>query len=95
MPLSFHWSAQISDVFVVRRPLLFFFRFKRLVHAVEDAVRLLVVASLNVTLVLVVDVVVVVVVVNIISLADVQVLFLHAPVLTPTVAISIVALFLS
>ena len=58
MPLSFQWSAQVSDVFVLRRPLLSFFRFKGLAHVVENVTRLLVVAILDVTLVLVVVVVV-------------------------------------
>ena len=57
MPLSFLWSAQISDVFVLLRPLLSFFHFQGFPHAVEDAVRLLVVAILDVTPILVVVVV--------------------------------------
>ena len=54
MPLSFFWSAQVSDVFVLLRPLLSFFRFGGLAHAVEDAVRLLVFVSFAVAHVLVV-----------------------------------------
>ena len=92
MPLSSLWSAQVAGVFVVIRPLLSFFRFQGLAHAVEDAVRLLVVASLDVTPVLVVVVLTVVIV---ILLAGDEVLFLHAPALTPTAALAVVALFLS
>ena len=80
----------------------FFFCFQGLAHAVEDAVHLLVVASLDVTLVLVVVVVtlvlaavVVVAAVNVTLLAGDEFLFLHAPALTPTVALAIVALFRS
>ena len=53
----------VSNVLVFRRPLLFFFRFQGLNLAVEDVVRLLVVASLDVNPFLVVTVIVVVVVV--------------------------------
>ena len=60
-----------------------------LAHAVKDAVHLLVVASLDETLVLVVFVVIVTL------LAGDEVLFLHAPALTPTGALAVVALFLS
>ena len=82
------------------RPLLSFFRFQGLAPAVDDAVRLLVVASLEVTPALVVVVVnlvlaAVVVVLIIILLAGDEVLFLHAPALTPFVALAVVALFLS
>ena len=107
MCLSFFWSARISDVFVLLRPLLSFFRFQ-LAPAVEDAVCLLVVGSLDVisvlvvgvTLVLVAVVVVlflaaVVVVVTVIFLAGDEVIFLHAPALTPTADLAVVALFLS
>ena len=98
MPFSFLWSAQVSDVFVLRQPLLSFFRFQGLAQAVEDTVRLLVVATSDVTLALVVVVVTlahVVVVVNVILLLDNEVLFSHAPALTPTAALAVVALFLS
>ena len=104
MLLSFLWSAQVSYVFLLLLSLLSFFRFQVLAHAVEDAVHLLVVASLEVTLVLVVVVrtlvlaavvVVVVAVVNVTLLAGDEVLFLHAPALTATGALAIVALFLS
>ena len=107
MPLSFLWSAQVSVVFVLLRPLLSFFRFQGLAHAVEDAVRLLVVASLDVTPVLVVvsvtlvlvavvvTLVLDVVVVNVILLADDEVLLPHAPAPTPTAALAVVALFIS
>ena len=94
MPLSFLWSAQVSVVIVLRRPLLPFVRFQGLAHAFEGAVRLLVVASLDVTPLVVVVVVVVVIVVVILLAAD-EVLFPHAPALTPTVALAVVALFLS
>ena len=109
MPLSFFWSAQVSDVFVLRLPLLSFFRFQGLTHTFEVAVRLLFVASLDVTLVAVVVVVVVVVVsvtlvlfavifvavVIVIRLAGDEVLFLHATAPTPIGAFAVVALFLS
>ena len=91
MHLSFLWSARVSDVFVFRQPLLFFFRFQGLAHAVEDAVRFLIVAALDITPVLVV----VVFVVNAILLADNKYLFPHAPALTSTAALAFVALFLS
>ena len=89
MLFSFLWSAQISE------PLLFFFRFQGLAHAVEDAVRLLAIASLDVTpllvaavvvvnVTLVLDAVVVVAVVMVTLLAVDEVLFLPAPALTPT-----------
>ena len=105
MPLSFLLSAQISDVFVIRRPLLSFFSFQGLVHTVENAVCFRVVAfltlllfavavvSLTLVLVVVVVVVVVIVVVNAILLADAIVLFPHVPVLTPTATLAVVALF--
>ena len=86
MLLSFLWSAQVSYVFLLL-PLLSFIRFQVLAHAVEDAVHLLVVASLDLTLVLVVVVVVTLV-------AGDGVLFLHAPALTPTGVLAVVALFL-
>ena len=78
--------------------LLSSYRFQGLAHAVEDAVRLLVVASLDVTPVAVVVSLVltaVVVAVNAILLAEDEVLFLHAPALIPTGALTVVALFLS
>ena len=93
MLLSFFWSAQISDVLVLRLPLLSFFCFQRLAHAVNDAVRLLFVASLDVTLVLVA--VVFVAVVNLTLFAGDEVLFSHAPAPTPTANFTVVALFLS
>ena len=96
MPLSILCSAQVSAVFVLRRP-LFFSRLQGLAHSVEDAVRLLVVASLDVTPLLTVAVVaaaaVVVVVVAVILLAGDTILFLHAPALTQTVALAVIALF--
>ena len=103
MPLSFLWSAQVSDVFVPRLPLLSFFRFQVLARAVEDAVRFLVVVFLDVALVLVVVVVVAVtlvlaatvVAVNAILLAVDKVLIPHAQAPTPTVALAVVALFFS
>ena len=99
MPLSFLWSAQVSDVFVPRLPLLSFFRFNGLTHAVEDAVRLLVVVFLDVNLFLNVVVTLVlnatVVAVNAILLADDKVLLPHALAPTPTAALAVFALFLS
>ena len=92
MPLSCLWSAQVSVVIVLRRPLLPFVSFQGLAHAFGGAVRLLVVASLDVTPLVVVVVVVIVVV---ILLAGDEVLSPHAPALTPTVALAVVALFLS
>ena len=97
MPVSFIWSAQVC----FRRlcsssDSAFFFRFQGLAHAVEGADRLLVVASLDVTPVLVVVVVVFVVVVAVvivILLADDEVPFLHAPALTSTATLAVVALF--
>ena len=88
MLLSFLWSAQVSDVFALRRLQLSFFRFQGLAQAVKDTVCLLVVASLDVTLVLVV-------VVNVIFLADDEVLFPHASALTSTAALAVIAVFLS
>ena len=73
-------------------------------HVGEDAFRLLVVVTLDVTLVLVVlvlDVAVFVLVVaaviavNVNLLADDEFPFWHAPALTATVALAVVALFLS
>ena len=109
MLLSFFWSAQVSYVFLLLLPLLSFFRFQVLAHAVQDAVHLLVVASLDVTLVLdvvvvtlvlvvvvvtlVLAAVVLVAVVNVTLLAGDEILFLHAPALTPTGALAVVALF--
>ena len=86
MPSSFLWSARVSEVFVLRRPLLSLFRLQGLAHAVEDANRLLVVATLDVTLVLVLVVavvsvtlvLVVVVVVNVILLFVVAVAAVNA-----------------
>ena len=105
MLLSFLCSAQVSDVFVLRLPLLSFFRFQGLTYTFEVAVRLLFVASLEVTLLVVVVVVVVVVsvtlvlvavifvaVVIVIRLAGDEVLFLHAAAPTPTGAFAVVAL---
>ena len=92
------WWAQVSDVFVLRLPLLSFFRFQGLAHAVKDVVRLLFAASLDVILALVAVVVTLVLVVAVVSvtlLSGDEVLFLHAPALTPTGALAIVALFLS
>ena len=99
MLLSFLWSAQVSDVFVRRLPLLFF-RFQGPSHAVEDAVRLLVVVFFDVTLVLVNVVLSLVlaapvVAVSAILLADDEVLFPHAPAPTPTATLAVVALFFS
>ena len=96
--LSFLWSAQVSDVFVLRLPLLSLFRFLGLAQAVEDAVHLLDVVFLDVTLVLVIVVVtlvLVVVVINATLLPDNEVLFPHAPAPTPTADLAVVALFLS
>ena len=89
MLLSFLWSAQVSDVIVFPFPLLSIFRFQRFAHVVEDVVCLLFVASLDVTLVLVI------VVVNVTILAGNEILFSHAPASTPTAALRVVALFLS
>ena len=88
MLLSFFWSVQASNVFAVRRPLLYFCRFQGLAHAVKDAVRISAVAALDVTLVLVVAV-------NVIFLADDEVLLPQASALTPTAAFPVVSLFLS
>ena len=82
MLLSFLWSAQVSDVFVLL-PVLSFFRFQGFAHAVEDAVRLLFVASLDVTLVLVV--------VKVTLLAGDEILFPRAPAPTPTAALAVFA----
>ena len=104
MLLSFRWSAQVSDVFVLRLILLSFFRFQGLTNAFEVAARLLFVASLDVNLVLVVVVVSVnlvlvavifVAVVIVIRLAGDEVVFLHSNAPTPTGAFAVVALFLS
>ena len=111
MPLSLLWSAQVSDVFVLLRPLLSFFRFQGFAYAFEDAVLLLVVASLHVIPVLVVicvalvlvDVVVTLViaavvfvaVVIVIILSSDKVLFLHAPYPIPAAGLAVVALFVS
>ena len=65
----------------------FFFPFSR---ARSDVFRLPIVAILDVILVLVA-----VVAVNVILIADDKVLFPHAPALTPTAALAVVALFLS
>ena len=92
--MSFLWSAEVSDVFVLRLPLLSFFRFQVLAHAVEDAARLLLVASFDVAHVLV-AVVVVVAVVNVTLLAGDEILFPHIPAPTPTAALAVVALLLS
>ena len=70
-----------------------FFLFQGLAQAVEDAVHLLVAVFLDVTPVLVV--VVVVAVVNVTLPAGDEVIFLHAPALTPTGALAVVDLFLS
>ena len=80
--------------------------FQGITHAVENVIRFLVVAIsdvlsvllvvvclINPTLVLVVVDVAVVVVVNLIHLADDRIQFLHAPVLTPTAALTSVSLF--
>ena len=103
MLLGFLWSAQVSDVFVVCRPLLFLFRLQGLTHAVGDAVCLLFVASLDVTPLLVAvvavvnvtlfaaNVVVAVVIVNL--LAGTKILYRPAPALTPTPALAAAALF--
>ena len=91
MLLSFLWSAQASDVFVLCWPLLSLLGFQKLTHAVEDAVRFLVFASLDVTLVA--DVVVEVV--NVILLAADENLFPHSPALTRPAALAVVASFFS
>ena len=111
MPLSFLWSVQVSDVFVLLRPLLSFFCFQGLTHDVANVIRLLGFSILNATLVLVVfvvnvtlvliDVVVTLALVAVVVVADViivllaedKVLFPHAPALTPTAALAVVALF--
>ena len=103
MLLSFLWSAQVSDVFVVCRPLPFLFRLQGPTHAAGDAVCLLFVASLDVTtlLVAVVAVVnvtvfaanVVVAVVTVNLLAGDKILFCPAPALSPTPALAAAALF--
>ena len=92
MLLSFLWSAQVSDVFVHRLSLLSLFRFQGLAHAVEDAVSLPFVASLDVTLVLAA---VVVAVVNVTLLASDEIPFPHAPAPTLTAALAVLAMFLS
>ena len=74
MLLSFLWSAQVSYVFLLLLPLLSFFRFQVLTHAVEDAVHLLVVASLNVTLVVVVVVTLVLATVFVVAVVNVTLL---------------------
>ena len=89
MLLNFLLSTHFPFAFALRRFLFSFLCFRALAQVFANVARLLVVASLDVTLVLVV------VVVNVILLADDDVLFHHAPALTPTVALAVVALFLS
>ena len=90
MPLSFFWSANISDVLDLRRPLLSFFRFQGLTHAVKDAIRLLVVASLVITPALVAVVVVVVVVDDVVVV--VVVVFVVVVVAAAAAAVNVILL---
>ena len=90
MLLNFLWSAQVSDVFLLRRPLLSFFCFEALNLSFEDAVRLLVVPSLGVTPVVVV-VVVVVVKVSLVLIAVVVALVLAAAVVVAVVNVILLA----
>ena len=96
MLLSFHRSAQFPGAFAPLRLLLPFFHFKWLAQAVADVVCLLVFATLEefIALVVVVVAAVVLVVVNVIFILN-TIFFLHAPALTSTVALATVALLLS
>ena len=100
MLLNFLLSVQCPNAFALIRFQLSFLHFQGLAHASEDAVHFIVVVTIDITFVLVVVVVFVVVVVvavavNAILLADDEIQFPHVPASTATVALAVVALFLS